>query len=137
MMTKLRFVLTCVGLAGLGASLVACGGGAQSASPAASPSGGTSDGSSAATGGTTTITKSPPRADASVLPRKLIFGNPDRAAPLVSHDGKQIAWLAPKEGVLNVYVAPSSDVTKAKAVTDEKGRPIPSFNWAYDNKHIL
>jgi dipeptidyl aminopeptidase/acylaminoacyl peptidase len=55
----------------------------------------------------------------------------------VSHDGKQLAWLAPKDGVMNVYVAPATDVTKAKAVTDEKARPIPTFNWAYDSKHVL
>ncbi len=79
----------------------------------------------------------PPRADTSVLARKTIFGNPERAAPRVSPDGKQLAWLAPKDGVLNVFVAPVSDPTKAKAVTDEKNRPVPGFFWAYDNKHIL
>jgi dipeptidyl aminopeptidase/acylaminoacyl peptidase len=79
----------------------------------------------------------PPRADASVLDRKTIFGNPERAAPRVSADGKQLAWVAPKDGVMNVFVAPVSDPSKAKAVTDEKGRPVPGFFWAYDNKHIL
>ena len=48
---------------------------------------------------------SSPRADASVLPRQLIFGNPDRTAPRLSPDGKRLAWLAPRDGVLNVYVA--------------------------------
>ena len=79
----------------------------------------------------------PPRADATVLPRKLIFGNPERAAPRLSPDGKRLAWLAPKDGVLNVYMAPVLDPSQAKPVTDEKNRPIPSFDWAFDNKHIL
>ncbi len=70
-----------------------------------------------------------PRADASALDRKTIFGNPERAAPRVSPDGKQIAWLAPKDGVLNVFVAPVAETTKAKAVTDEKNRPVPYFFW--------
>jgi dipeptidyl aminopeptidase/acylaminoacyl peptidase len=78
-----------------------------------------------------------PRADASSLARKVLFGNPDRAAPRLSPDGKQLAWLAPRDGVTNVYVAPASDPTKAKPVTDEKNRPIPTFVWAYDNRHVL
>ena len=83
------------------------------------------------------VTRAPPRADASVLSRKVIFGNPDRTAPRVSPSGKQLAWLAPKDGVMNVFVAPATDATKAKPVTDEHGRPIPNFSWAYDDKHIL
>jgi len=79
----------------------------------------------------------PPRADASLLDRKTLFGNPERAAPRLSPNGKQLAWLAPKDGVLNVFVAPVTDPSKAKAVTDEKGRPVPDFAWAYDNKHVL
>jgi dipeptidyl aminopeptidase/acylaminoacyl peptidase len=38
---------------------------------------------------------------------------------------------------MNVYVAPAGDVSQAKAVTDEKGRPVPGFSWAYDNRHVL
>src|SRR5262249_41277715 len=82
-------------------------------------------------------TKAPPRADASLLARKLIFGNPERAQARLSPDGKQLAWLAPKDGVLNVFVSPVTDVTKARAVTDERVRPVPGFAWAYDNQHIL
>src|SRR6187401_143763 len=33
-----------------------------------------------------------PRADAALLPRKLLFDNPDRNQPRVSPDGKQLAW---------------------------------------------
>jgi dipeptidyl aminopeptidase/acylaminoacyl peptidase len=81
--------------------------------------------------------KPPPRADASLLPRKTIFGNPERALLRVSPDGKQLAWLAPKDGVLNVWVAPTSDPTKARAVSDERVRPVPGFSWAFDSAHIL
>ncbi len=40
-------------------------------------------------------------------------------------------------GVLNIWVAPADDLSKAKTVTQEKVRPIPTHSWAYDNKHIL
>jgi len=72
-----------------------------------------------------------------LIPRAVLFGNPDRANPQVSPDGTQIAWLAPSDGVMNVFVAPIGQLDKAKAVTNEKTRPIRMFQWAYTNGHIL
>src|SRR3954470_11417557 len=72
-----------------------------------------------------------------VVPRDVLFGNPKRAQARLSHDGKWISFQAPVKGVLNIWVAPADDLSKARAVTEEKVRPIPSHNWAYDNKHIL
>lgn len=51
----------------------------------------------------------PPRADTSLLPRKLLFGNPDRLPPRLSPDGKRILFIAPDEGVLDVWVGPADD----------------------------
>jgi dipeptidyl aminopeptidase/acylaminoacyl peptidase len=88
--------------------------------------------------GTTSVkTKPAPRADTNLIPRDVLFGNPDRAAPLLSHDGKQISFLAPLDGVLNVWVAPADDPSKAKAVTAEKKRGVRNYSWAYTNDHIL
>ncbi len=72
-----------------------------------------------------------------LIPREVLFGNPQRAQARLSHDGKWISYQAPVDGVLNIWVAPVDDLSKAEAVTKEKGRPIPSYHWAYDNKHIL
>ncbi|HEX4414888.1 MAG TPA: S9 family peptidase, partial [Lacipirellulaceae bacterium] len=72
-----------------------------------------------------------------LIPREVLFGNPQRAQARLSHDGKWISYQAPVKGVLNVWVAPVDDLKQAKAITDEKVRPIPSYEWAYDNKHIL
>jgi dipeptidyl aminopeptidase/acylaminoacyl peptidase len=72
-----------------------------------------------------------------LIPRDVLFGNPRRAQARLSHDGKWISFQAPVNGVLNIWVAPAGDLSKAKAVTEEKIRPIPSHSWAYDNKHIL
>ena len=74
---------------------------------------------------------------APLIPRDVLFGNPRRAQARLSHDGKWISFQAPVNGVLNIWVAPADDLSKAKAVTEEKVRPIPSHDWAYDNKHIL
>jgi dipeptidyl aminopeptidase/acylaminoacyl peptidase len=78
-----------------------------------------------------TVSKTP------LIPRDVLFGNPRRAQARLSHDGKWLSFQAPVGGVLNVWVAPADDLSKARAVTEEKDRPIPAHSWAYDNKHIL
>jgi dipeptidyl aminopeptidase/acylaminoacyl peptidase len=118
-----------VGFSSLGA---ACGGSAPAAATPAE-----SAGVASAANGYSNAPAQAPRADAALLPRQLIFGNPERAAPRLSPDGKRLGWLAPKAGVMNVYVAPVGDVSQAKAVTDEKHRPVPGFSWTYDNEHVL
>ncbi|MGZ3477102.1 MAG: S9 family peptidase [Polyangiales bacterium] len=79
----------------------------------------------------------PPRADTNLLSRKVLFGNPDHAAPVISPDGKRIAFTAPDKGVMNLWVSPSDDPNQAKVVTHSSSRPIRTFYWAFDNKHLL
>jgi hypothetical protein len=39
------------------------------------------------------------------IPREVLFGNPERASPQISPDGKKLAYLAPdKKNVLQVWV---------------------------------
>ena len=78
-----------------------------------------------------------PQADPKLLPRKLLFGNPDHLMPSLSPNGNQIAFIAPDNGVLNVWVAPADDIKAAKVVTHERTRPIRFFLWAYTNEHIV
>jgi dipeptidyl aminopeptidase/acylaminoacyl peptidase len=72
-----------------------------------------------------------------LIPRKVLFGNPDKTSPKLSPDGAQLAFLAPVDGVMNVWVAPLNDLASAKAVTQDTKRGIRSFQWAYTNQHIL
>lgn len=72
-----------------------------------------------------------------LIPRRVLFGNPDKASPRISPDGKQLAYLAPVDGVLNVWVGPTADISKAAPVTEDKKRGIRQYFWAYDNAHIL
>ncbi len=76
-------------------------------------------------------------ADPSLMARKLFFSNPDHTRVLISDDGKHLLWLAPVDGVLNVWVAPTADLSKAQAVTQEKKRDIRSVAWAADSAHVL
>ncbi len=72
-----------------------------------------------------------------LIPRRVLFGNPDRAAVEVSPDGKQLSFLAPLDGVLNVWVAPVDNPQAARPVTKDKERGIRFYRWAYTNEHII
>ena len=39
-----------------------------------------------------------------LIPREVIFGNPVKSSPQLSRDGGRMCYLAPDEGVLNVWV---------------------------------
>ncbi len=75
--------------------------------------------------------------ESKVIPRQDIFGNPTRTSPKVSPDGKHIAYIAPQDGVLNVWVAPIDSLAAAKVVTNDTKRGIREFFWARNNTHIL
>ena len=50
---------------------------------------------------------------APLISREALFGNPTKAAGQISPDGKWISWLAPSNGVLNVWLAPADDLDAA------------------------
>jgi dipeptidyl aminopeptidase/acylaminoacyl peptidase len=77
-----------------------------------------------------------------LIPRQVLFGNPERVSPQISPDGSQLAWIAPHENVLNVWLAPVSPGTgvnweEARVVTDDADRGIRMFAWAHDGRHLL
>src|SRR5436190_9012243 len=72
-----------------------------------------------------------------LIPREVLFGNPERADPQISPDGSQLSWLAPdKNGVLNVWVS-AIDRANLQPATNETDYPIHYYRWAADGKHIL
>lgn len=73
----------------------------------------------------------------SLIPRTILFGNPDRTSVQLSPDGSYIAYLAPRDGVMNVWVAPRDDLDVARPVTRDTGRGIQAYIWAYTGVHIL
>lgn len=73
----------------------------------------------------------------SLIPRDLLFGNPDRITTRISPDGSRMSFLAPVNGVLNVWVGPADDPEKARPVTNDTYRGIRSYLWAYTNEDIL
>lgn len=91
-----------------------------------------SGGEAAASTTTTATAKEVP-----LIPRDVLFGNPDKAAPQISPGGTYISWLADVNGVMNVFVAPTGDLSKAKPVTSDTSRNIRQYFWAYNDTHVL
>jgi len=67
-----------------------------------------------------------------LIPRDDLFGNPSRAQGKISPDGKWLSWLAPHDGVMNIWVAPRANPGDAKPVTSSTDRPIREHFWTPD-----
>jgi len=72
-----------------------------------------------------------------LIPREVLFGNPDRASPRISPDGRKLSFLAPVDGFLNVWVGDATDVATARPITSDRARGIRIYFWAFDSEHIL
>ncbi|MDP1027221.1 S9 family peptidase [Sphingomonas sp. KR1UV-12] len=72
-----------------------------------------------------------------LIERAKLFGNPTRTGGQLSPDGRWISFIAPRDGVLNVWVAPAATPDQAKPLTAEKTRPIRQAFWAPDSRSIL
>lgn len=78
--------------------------------------------------------------DERIIPRDVLFGNPERASPMLSPDGNYIAFLAPsiEDEVLNVWVyGTDEDIEKARMITTDKSRGIRQAFWAQDSKTMM
>ncbi|GBB93056.1 hypothetical protein RclHR1_02100005 [Rhizophagus clarus] len=72
-----------------------------------------------------------------LIPRKILFGNPSNILPKISPDGKFLAYIAPKDDVLNIYVTDNpKDLSSAKAITNDKVRGIRNFWWSFDHQIV-
>lgn len=71
-----------------------------------------------------------------LIPKEILFGNPDKVSPRISPDGTMVAYLAPHNGVLNVWVQ-DWQKQEARPVTEDKESGIQGYFWHYDNRHIM
>lgn len=56
--------------------------------------------------------------------------------PSISPDAKRLSYIAPYNGVLNIWVR-TIGAADDRAITRDADRGIKRYFWAYDNKHIL
>ncbi|MBH9551994.1 S9 family peptidase [Inhella gelatinilytica] len=76
-------------------------------------------------------------AETPLIAREALFGNPVKVSGQISPNGKWLSWMAPVNGVMNVWVAPVDKPEAARPVTDAKDRPIPLYSWASNSEQIL
>lgn len=70
-----------------------------------------------------------------LIPREVVFKNPEKICVRISPDGKLLAYLALHKGAMNIWV---------KAIGEDNDHPITQskssifeFCWAYNDKNIL
>ncbi len=76
-------------------------------------------------------------ANVTLIERSRLFGNPSKVGARISPDGQWLSWIAPRDGVLNVWVAQVTDPAQAKPLTAERQRPIRATFWSPDSKTVL
>ena len=76
-----------------------------------------------------------------LIPRKVLFGNPEKVTPSLSPDGTLLAYLAPlnktdEKGVLNIWIQ-TVGKNDAYPLTAETERSLGSYFWSNDGSQIL
>jgi dipeptidyl aminopeptidase/acylaminoacyl peptidase len=71
-----------------------------------------------------------------LIPLRDLFDNPERALTRISPDGRRLSWLAPRDGVLNVWVRERAG-GEARPVTDDRDRGVRSYLWSRDSTRII
>jgi len=71
-----------------------------------------------------------------LIPKEVIFGNPEKARATVSPDGKMLAYLAPVEDILNVWVKTLGQ-DDDRQVTNVTDRSIIRYIWGPGSERIL
>jgi dipeptidyl aminopeptidase/acylaminoacyl peptidase len=71
-----------------------------------------------------------------LIPRPVLFGNPEKTSAQLSPDGTRLAFLAPLDGVLNVWVGPAGG-DRFEPVTRDTDSGVRVYTWAHDNRHLL
>jgi dipeptidyl aminopeptidase/acylaminoacyl peptidase len=71
-----------------------------------------------------------------LIPRRVLFGNPEKTSPRISPNGRYFSFLAPVNGVLNVWVG-EKELTTAVPVTNDTDRGIRNYLWGYDSSLLF
>lgn len=71
-----------------------------------------------------------------LIPREVLFGNPEKTMVRLSSNGQQISYLANFNGVLNIFTAKIETPHEGTAITKDTGRGIRQYFWLYTNQHI-
>lgn len=72
-----------------------------------------------------------------LIPREILFGNPERTSPRLSPDGKYLAYIAPDQNnVLQVWLRTVGQEDDRQLTADKK-RGIRIFFWTYNAEQLI
>lgn len=72
-----------------------------------------------------------------LIPRQVLFGNPERTHGRISPNGAWLGYVAPVDGVPNLHVARTDAPESVRILTRDGKRGIREFVFAFDNRHVL
>ncbi|WP_407151532.1 S9 family peptidase [Bradyrhizobium sp. ORS 86] len=73
-----------------------------------------------------------------LVARRVFFDNPDYINVRLSPDGTHLSYVAPVDGVNNLWIAPLADLKTARPVTRVTDRNIGVYHsWGYTNRHLV
>ena len=84
-------------------------------------------------------------ADFPILPLERLMAPGSFGTPLISPDGRLISWIAPLDGISNLYVAPVDDIAAARPITrftegGLRGTNVSGtviYRWHYDSRRVI
>jgi dipeptidyl aminopeptidase/acylaminoacyl peptidase len=69
------------------------------------------------------------------IPLEVLLGNPDKAGPQISPDGQRLTYIAPLEGVLNLWLGTVGGAFEP--ITHDTDRGIRAYTWCHNNRHLI
>ncbi len=78
-----------------------------------------------------------PNSSQELIPLEVLFANQNRRlTPNISPDGTQLSYLAPFNGIMNIWVK-TVGIDDDHVVTQDTNRGIQTYFWTFDNQHLL
>ncbi|MDP8206466.1 MAG: S9 family peptidase [Candidatus Electryonea clarkiae] len=71
-----------------------------------------------------------------LIPLEVLFGNPDKVTARMSPKGDYLTYVAPYEGVLNIWIR-TIGKDDDQPLTKDKGRGIRKYKWAYNGEQVI
>ncbi|MAR07263.1 MAG: peptidase S9 [Cyanobium sp. NAT70] len=72
-----------------------------------------------------------------LIPREVLFGNPEIVGVNLSPDGKRLVYLAPYQGVLNLWIRDLDGTEAPRRLTSERERPQNPAGWTPDGRYLI
>ena len=72
-----------------------------------------------------------------LIPREVLFGNPEIIGVSLSPDGRRIAYLAPDQGVLSLWVRDLDGDAPPRVLTQQRSRPQRGASWTSDGRYLI